>query len=131
MRFSWNFYMIIMRCHEFFQGHIKWGENREPIDTPFHTNVHESQSPIVEDMNRILLFAIYEESLTADRFKVACAYLIHIVQMDPSLRDEAYIQICSQSWKMRVLNHQRRIWFVLLPISKTRVLTSLNFFANR
>ena len=92
---------------------MPWGENREPIHTPYHTSIHESQSQMVEVLNKILLFAIYEENLSADKFKVACAYLIHVIQLDPSLRDEAYIQICSQSWKLRSLANQRRTWLLM------------------
>ena len=70
-------------------------------------------------LNKTLLYCLYEESLSWEHMKVVCAYIIKIVQSEPVLRDEAYIQLCSQTWRLKNNMHQKRAWIIMCAFLDT------------
>ncbi|XP_063715217.1 unconventional myosin-XV-like isoform X2 [Symsagittifera roscoffensis] len=101
------------------RGDLIWGECREWLQMPYHVRIHESYFPLVEMLNKTLLYCLYEESLSWEHMKVVCAYIIKIVQSEPVLRDEAYIQLCSQTWRLKNNMHQKRAWIIMCAFLDT------------
>ncbi|XP_075265474.1 unconventional myosin-XV-like isoform X2 [Convolutriloba macropyga] len=101
------------------RGDLIWGESRESLQIPYHFNIHESYFPLVECLNKTLLYCLYEENLNWEHMKVVCAYIIKLVQSEPMLKDEAYIQLCSQTWRLKNNMHQKRAWIIMCAFLDT------------
>ncbi|XP_028967897.1 unconventional myosin-XV-like [Galendromus occidentalis] len=96
----------------YFKNH-QWGLKKEPIKSPFLAKSNEQDSIEAVALFKLILRFMYDPNLSGNEERLVGDYLVQRGLARPSLRDEIYCQLATQTYNNPDAASRNRCWLLM------------------